>query len=88
MEGSGNAAVMPVGSIGDDPVDTIAIGLVPVKTKVILYDQIDDEGGADADRKAQHVNERDDLVPPETAKGCFKVGYKHSRLSYLFPNAV
>lgn len=78
----GQAVVVPgpmiILPIGDDAINTGSLLFEVVKAEVVLDEQEDDKGGADADGETEYIDKRKGLVPPEAAEGHPKVILKHS----------
>ena len=70
--GFGEATVFPgavvILSFGDDAIDVIGGPFEFIEREVVLYEQEDDERGADADGEADDIDERKDLVAPEVTQ--------------------
>jgi hypothetical protein len=53
----------------DNPIDAGAVLFELIKGEVVLYEEIDYEGGADPDGEAGDIDKREDLVAAEGAEG-------------------
>lgn len=69
---------LPVLAFVDDAVDAVTVLLEFVEGEVVLDEEKDDEGGADADGEADDVDEGEDFVTPEVADGGSEVVAEHS----------
>lgn len=71
--GFGQAAIMPgvlwALVVDHDAIDAGAILFEFIEGEIILNEEKDDQGGADADREPEDVDEREGLVAPEVAEG-------------------
>ena len=59
--------------VSDDAVDMGAILFEFIEAEVVLDEQEDDQGGADADGEADDIDEGEGLVAPEVAEGDFEI---------------
>ena len=63
-----------------DAEDAVAVFFKLFKAKVVRYYEEDNQRGADAYRKANDIDKREDFVSPEIAQGNGEVIFKHTRL--------
>lgn len=61
--------VVSIGSVFDEAVDAVAVGMEPVVAKFEMRDQEDDQTGGQPDGEAEDIDRCVDLVFPELANG-------------------
>ena len=71
----GTAFIRPV---YNNAINTRAVLFKLIEGEVVLDEEEDHEGGADADRESEDIDERKGLVPPEGAERDAEIVFKHT----------
>jgi hypothetical protein len=64
-------------------VNALLIGVKGIKTELITADQEDNDTRADAQRKSQHVNDREHLVTDDIPPGDLEIVFEHGTIFLL-----
>jgi len=74
--------------IGYHPVDMIPVFLKLFIAELVMNDQVDDEGGAEADGKAGNVDDGENFISPEISKCNYQIVFKHRKTLSLELQAI
>src|SRR6185436_6944005 len=58
-------------------IDAVTFRLELIEAHLITHNQVDHQGGTDADGKTQHMNEGEDLVTPKASESDSQVIFEH-----------
>jgi hypothetical protein len=73
----------------DQAVDTLRCGMKPIKAQFVASDQVNDQAGADADGKAQNIDQGIPFLVDEVPPGRLEVVVEHaSRFEKRTPGAA
>lgn len=64
--------------VPDDPVDAVSVGPVPVKTKLVIGDQVKHKAAANAQRQTKDINSCVEFVADDGAPGDQPVVFQHA----------